>query len=101
MPATETKTVNWDALVAALAKRERDYRDALDTLRDEIREGDDEKAYLAARSLREAIDLVGCLRRLVKDRTVLEIHTAFGAPGDFGYETPIGAALARVYGVAP
>jgi len=31
--------------------------------------------------------------------TVAELHGAFGAPGDFGYETPIGSALARLYGI--
>lgn len=53
----------------------------------------------AARDVREAAELVRCLRRLLAGRTVEEIHRAFGAPGDFGYETPIGDALARVYGV--
>lgn len=47
--------------------------------------------------LREAEELVRCLRRLVGFCTPDDIHKAFGAPGDFGYETPIGAALAKVY----
>jgi hypothetical protein len=49
------------------------------------------------RDLREALELVGCLRRLIAGRTVAEIHKAFGAPGDFGYETPIGDALYQLY----
>lgn len=37
----------------------------------------------------------------VKGRNAAEIHAAFGAPGDFGRETTIGAALARTYGGRP
>ena len=76
-------------LVDALARRQRHYLEAIDRLRD----ADHPDAVL----LREAVELAGCLRRLLADRTVDEIHRAFGAPGDFGYETPIGAALAVVY----
>lgn len=89
-----------DALDKALVSRARAYRAALDALEACAREEDEEAASLAARELREAIELVACLRRLLAGRTVEEVHRAFGAPGDFGYETPIGAALARVYGVA-
>lgn len=46
---------------------------------------------------RLARELVRCLRRLLKGRTAEEILTAFGAPGDFGYDTPIGQALSRLY----
>lgn len=53
----------------------------------------------ALRAIGLNVELVNCLRRLVKGRTVGELHAAFGAPGDFGYETPIGAALAKVYGL--
>lgn len=35
--------------------------------------------------------------RDVRGRTVREIHEAFGAPGDFGYDTPLGDALASLY----
>lgn len=81
-------------LAKVLYERERNYTAALDRLR-EI--ADDESAYDAEMQLREAIYLVHCLRRLVDGRTVAEIHKAFGAPGDFGYETPIGDALIRLY----
>jgi hypothetical protein len=43
------------------------------------------------------VELVRCLRRLLAGRSVDEVHRAFGAPGDFGYETAIGDALSRVY----
>jgi hypothetical protein len=78
-------------LVDALRKREPIYRDAYDDVRDRIE--DSEMVY----HLREAVTLVSCLRRLVQHATVEQIHQAFGAPGDFGYETEIGDALARTY----
>lgn len=77
-------------LERAIAQRETDYRAALDR----VREGAQSWDHLA---LREAVELAGCLRRLVRGRSVGEIHKAFGAPGDFGYETSIGDALARLY----
>ena len=80
------------ALVDALSKRQRDIRDLADRLPDD---SDDARHDLAL--LREIAELVGCLRRLVDGRTATEIHKAFGAPGDFGYGTPIGDALAKVY----
>lgn len=79
-------------LVDALASRQRDFRDAIDRLPDD---SDEARGDIAM--LREAVELVGCLRRLVADRTTDEVHKAFGAPGDFGYDTPIGDALAKVY----
>ncbi len=45
----------------------------------------------------EAIDLMDVLRKLVAGRSVREIHSAFGAPGNWGYETPIGDALSKLY----
>jgi hypothetical protein len=81
-------------LTDALALREREMSDAIDRLRDH---NDDDRADVWL--LREAVELVRCLRRLAAGRTVDELHKAFGAPGDFGYETPVGAALAKVYGV--
>lgn len=83
---------NVDALALALVRRERQYSEAIDRLR-----GGTGDAQSDAWALREAVELVRCLRRLVQGRTVAEIHKAFGAPGDFGYETPIGDALSRLY----
>jgi hypothetical protein len=83
------------ALVSALWERQQQYRDALDRVLGAVEENG--QAWNAARELREAIELVGCLRRAVPNLTVSEIHKAFGSPGDFGYETPVGEALAQLY----
>lgn len=77
------------ALVAALSAKQKQCAEALDRLRD----ADHPDGHV----WREAVELIGCLRRLVPGRTTREVHAAFGAPGDFGYETPIGQALAAVY----
>ena len=42
--------------------------------------------------LRDAIELVRVLARTIEGKP---LPVAFGAPGDWGYETPIGAALAE------
>jgi len=46
------------------------------------------------RDLKEASELVRVLGRLLAGKSV---HEAFGAPGDWGYGTPIGDALLEVY----
>lgn len=45
----------------------------------------------------EAVRLVNAIRFFVKEAPVSEIHRLFGAPGDWGYDTPLGAALHRLY----
>lgn len=50
-----------------------------------------------AEAMRDADGLVGCLRRLASQCTAEQIHAAFGAPGDWGYGTPLGDMLAAVY----
>ncbi len=82
-------------LQQALQKRTNEYSAAIDRLR-EATESDSE-LYDRVSELREAVELTRCLRRLLDGRNVREIHAAFGAPGDFGYDTPIGDALARAY----
>ena len=82
-------------LKKAIMKNERVYSDAVTILRDLTSESEDAQQHIEA--LREAVALVCCLRRLVDGRTTAEIHQAFGAPGDFGYDTPIGDALSRLY----
>lgn len=85
-----------ESLQEALATRQKQYRDAVDRILDHVE--NDPGAYDAARLLRrEAVELVGCLRRLVEWSSPAAIHHAFGAPGDFGYDTPIGDALAKLY----
>lgn len=44
--------------------------------------------------LKDAAELVRVLARLMAGKNV---HDAFGAPGDWGYETPIGQALYAHY----
>lgn len=87
-------------LVDALYRRQRDYSDAIDRLRELATDKTENEVYEATATLREAIALVGCLRRLTEGRTANEIHRAYGAPGDFGYDTPIGDALAALYRAA-
>ena len=81
-----------ETLVNAMKRRESDYVNALAVARSG-HDMDDETVS----ALREAIELTRCLRRLVPGMDVVAIHRAFGAPGDFGYDTPIGDALARTY----
>lgn len=81
-------------LTDALGKRIADYESVCRDMREMLECSDDDVA-----AMREAIELVRVLRRLVALRSVKEVHAAFGAPGDFGYETVIGDALARLYGV--
>ena len=88
-------------LVDALTQREKQYRSAIDRIR-ELSSGETEnEVYELTTLLREAVEMAGCLRRLVPERSVAELHKAFGAPGDFGYETPIGDALYRIYRGGP
>lgn len=82
-----------------LSEQARAYSDALERLRDLASPDAEEEVYRLTRELRTAVTLVGCLSRLVEGVSTREILEAFGAPGDFGYETPIGDALARAYGV--
>lgn len=81
-----------DALAEAIDERECEARDVLCRLREEDLLSGEE-----VRVLREALTLLGCLRRLLPERTMVEIHDAFGAPGGFGYDTPVGDALYRLY----
>jgi len=74
--------------------REGTYSKALSRFFELAKNGKDRGHYEA---IREATELVSCLRRLVKECSVDEICRAFGSPGDFGYETEIGKALAALY----
>lgn len=73
-----TSTHGFDALTAALRSRE---------------------VTLKTAGEYEAAELIGCLRRLVAGASIsyADLQRAFGAPGNWGYETPIGDALAQVY----
>lgn len=94
-------------LVRVLHERELRLRDAVDRLRDLDLDGTDEQEEKIERNqsevraiaalLREASVLVGCLRRMTDKCASDEIFRAFGAPGDFGYDTPVGDALYAFY----
>lgn len=86
-------------LVDALQKRERIFSEALDKLRELASPEAENEVYDITSALRDAVEFTRCLRRLVPGCSVADLHRAFGAPGDFGYETPIGHALAVLYGV--
>lgn len=86
-------------LQLAIETRVREYSTAIDRLRELASDDTESEVYDLTTSLQEAVELARCLRRLTKDRTPAELHAAFGSPGAFGYNTPIGAALARVYQV--
>lgn len=86
-----------DALVEALLDHEQWCSKTVDRLRELSTPETENEVYSLTMWLRDAIILVGCLRRLTKGCTPHAIHAAFGAPGDFGYGTKIGAALAALY----
>jgi hypothetical protein len=81
-------------LTEALMGRLDLYNDAVDRFRELAEKEED---YRLTRALREAVELTRCLRRLVESSDINAVYRAFGAPGDFGYETPIGDALRRLY----
>jgi hypothetical protein len=54
-----------------------------------------EKAIRAAAlEPRDAAELSRVLARLIAGKT---LHEAFGAPGDWGYDTPLGQAVLQMY----
>lgn len=85
-----------ERLANALNERARQYTDAIDAL-EQIAEDNDKPVGTHVHRLREAVELSRVLRRALPHLDLNQIHRAFGAPGDFGYETPIGDALARLY----
>lgn len=63
---------------------------AIDVRARQIYEGDgDDSSELA-----DAKDLARALSRILLGQSM---HSAFGSPGDWGYGTPIGKALVKVY----
>lgn len=84
-----------EVLTKALIRRTNEYSASLDHIRGVIE--NDPESYDHTVHLREALELTRCLRRLVPHCSLAQIHQAFGAPGDFGYESVIGDALARLY----
>ncbi len=85
------------ALAEALSKSVNRFTYDLERLTDIASPEKVDEVDRLTRELRDAVEFTRCLRRLVPDLTTAQIHRAFGAPGDFGYGTPIGAALADIY----
>lgn len=92
-------------LEAAVYEEQTKVGQAVDLLRDiaddaeedEIDDGQYDALDQIATDLRMTFALLGCLRRFAREATATEAHKVFGAPGDFGYETPVGDALAKLY----
>lgn len=57
----------------------------------------EEAGYEPRRVFFTSVQLLRVLRSLAEKASAQEIHRTFGAPGDWGYYTPIGAALYRLY----
>lgn len=68
------------ALMKALSIEQKKYREAVEHL--------SEEGLPPVPLLREAVELVGCLRRLTQNATRDEVHYAFGAPGESPAVTP-------------
>ena len=84
-------------LEKAIDAQESACEEAIDRLREIAPDSLENEVYDLTATLRIAVRLSGCVRRLSVGRTPDEILAAFGAPGDWGYETKIGAALNRIY----
>lgn len=83
---------------AELSKALRDEADTIANVRYELRAADTTFGDGLYPKLNNACELVRILARLVEGNS---IHEAFGAPGDFGYGTPIGSALHHFYSAKP
>lgn len=77
-----------------LGKVLRAEADAISNVRAELRDSGTERDEQLARKLDNASELVLVLARIIEGKSVRE---AFGSPGDFGYESRVGAALYRYY----
>ena len=72
---------------ALLGKALRGEADKIYNVRNELRDGDSERDDRLYRDLNNAAELARILARIIEGKSISE---AFGAPGDFGYDTPIG-----------
>ena len=77
-----------------LARALRNEAEKVSNVRHELRYSETPREEAQAQALNNAAELIRVLARLVDGKSM---HGAFGAPGDFGYETPIGAALSAYY----
>lgn len=84
--------VSRKALLAVLKRIEEDTRKGSSLAEDDLAAG-----HLALRQLELLGHLTYTVRLFVRTATPGEIHRLFGAPGDWGYDTPLGDALFRFY----
>jgi hypothetical protein len=61
---------------------------------DHLRGGDDPAAGLTENDRGDYAELLRVLARMVEGKS---LYQSFGAPGDWGYDTPIGDALSAIY----
>lgn len=92
--AAATKASDGNPGTADLTKSLRAEANKIANVRIELRECETDRDERLARDLNNAAEWPRVLARLVEGKS---IHEAFGAPGDFGYDTPIGAALSCYY----
>lgn len=77
-----------------LGKVLRAEADVIGGVRADLRDSESERDEQLATKLNNASELVRVLARMVEGKSLYE---SFGAPGDFGYESRIGAALYAYY----
>ena len=104
---TERTPAQTDDLIRALGRQMNEARDALNELVEAAAESgeyedddpDPDENTLASlkNTVRIAVDLIDALKKLARGRTLGELHDAFGAPGEWGYETAFGEALSKFY----
>lgn len=83
---TESKNASSEPAKTNYTKLGQVLREKADAIQERHELGDDIRL--------DATELLRVLARIVEGK---EIHRAFGAPGDWGYNTPIGASLAEAY----
>jgi len=90
-------TLHKEALARAVLKMSEESRESIDRLNDLATDEIEDQFCSEIRRLHRTVRLVEILSELVTGCTAQQIHAAFGAPGDWGYETPLGDALHRIY----
>ena len=73
-----------------------DLSASLQKFRMELRDivNEDIHEYADVQRIKDAADLIGVLAHIVAGK---DMRQAFGAPGDWGYDTPIGRGVASLY----
>lgn len=77
-----------------LSRALRQEAEKIANVRDELRSTDEPRDDRLYPDLNNAAELVRVLARIIEGKSIQE---AFGAPGDFGYQTALGSGLANYY----